>query len=126
MGDHEKRLNTESIMKSSLKIMFVAAAWLAIPAFAGAAEVQENWTKNCQKCHGADGSGTTVIGKKLKLKNYTDPVVQAAMSDEEMLKVITEGAKDEAGKSTMPGYGGKMTVDEIRALVGLVRSFKKG
>jgi len=45
------------------------------PTLANAAEAQEHWTKQCAKCYGLDGSGNTMMGKKLKLQNYQDSAV---------------------------------------------------
>jgi mono/diheme cytochrome c family protein len=29
------------------------------------------WAQHCASCHGKDGSGNTMMGKKLGLKDYT-------------------------------------------------------
>lgn len=83
------------------------------------------WEKHCALCHGKDGAGATKVGKKLKLKDYTDPAVQAELKDEDMFKVTKEGIKDEAGKEKMEAYGAKLSDDEIKAVVAYIRSFKK-
>lgn len=110
-------------MTSIIKILLLAGLACAIPAALHAADAQEHWTKDCKKCHGADGAAQTPMGKKLKLRNYTDPAVQAAMTDEEIIKAIKEGTKDEAtGKETMKGYADVYTADEITAMVALIRA----
>ena len=65
-------------------------------AIAFAAPAAENWENPCAKCPGADGKGQTKVGKKLKVADYTDAKVQAKFTDEQMLKVTAEGAKDDA------------------------------
>jgi mono/diheme cytochrome c family protein len=113
-------------MKTSLKLLLVAGAGLLVPAIAHAATAQELWTKDCQKCHAADGSASGPMGKKLGLKNYTDAAVQAAMTDEHIVEAIKNGAKDEkTGKQTMPGYADKYSAEDIQGLVALIRGFKK-
>lgn len=93
------------------------------PAVACAATAQENWTKDCQKCHAPDGSASGTMGRKLKLKNYTDPAVQAAMTDEAIVAAIKDGTKDEkTGKLTMPAFAAKYSEEDITALRDLVRS----
>ncbi|MCU0792078.1 MAG: cytochrome c [Opitutaceae bacterium] len=87
------------------------------------APVSENWENHCAKCHGADGKGATKVGKKLKLKDYTDAAVQAAMTDEEILKVITEGIF-EGEKEKMKAYKDELSEAEIKELVAYVRKFK--
>ena len=89
-----------------------------------AADAKENWEKHCHKCHGADGKGQTTMGKKLKVKDYTDAKVQEEMKDEEMLKITKEGKKD-GDKTLMKAFGSELSADEIKALVEYVRKFKK-
>lgn len=114
-------------MKTSLKLVLVAGAALAAPIIVRGATAQETWTKDCQKCHAADGSASGPMGKKLNLKNYTDPAVQAAMTDDEIIKAIKEGAKDEkTGKQTMPAGASKYSDEEVIALKDFVRGLKKG
>jgi cytochrome c6 len=98
----------------------VAAGGLAVHA----ADAKETWEKNCQKCHGADGKGETTMGKKLKVKDYTDAKVQASMKDEEMFKTIKEGKKD-GEKILMKSFGETLSDAEIKDLVAYVRKFKK-
>jgi cytochrome c553 len=89
-----------------------------------AADVKENWTKHCAKCHGEDGKGQTTMGKKLKAKDYTDAKIQEAMKDEDMFKATKEGVK-EAGKTTMKGFGDVLSDQEIKDLVAFIRKLKK-
>jgi len=89
-----------------------------------AAPVAENWENHCTKCHGADGRGQTKAGKKLQLKDYTDAKAQAEMKDEEMIKAITDGVLDKAGKEKMKSYKADLSPEEIKDLVDYVRKFK--
>ena len=99
-----------------LALTMASAAW--------AADVKENWEKNCMKCHGADGKGNTKMGKQSGVKDYTDPKVQEEMKDENAVKIIKEGIV-EKGKKKMDPYKDKLTDDEIKALVAFMRGFKK-
>lgn len=112
-------------MKNTWKILAIATATLAVPVVATAADAAENWKGQCAKCHGPDGSASGPMGRRLKLKDYTNADVQAAMTDEVIVAAITDGVKNDAGKEIMPAYTGKMTAEEITALKDLVRSFKK-
>ena len=91
---------------------------------ASAADAKENWEKNCQKCHGADGKGQTVMGKKLKIKDYTDAKVQEEMKDDAMVKIIKEGKK-EGDRQLMKGYADDLKDREIKDLIAFIRKFKK-
>jgi cytochrome c6 len=89
-----------------------------------AAPASEIWTNQCAKCHGADGAGKTIVGKKLKLKDYSDAKVQADLKDEDMTKAIKSGIKDDAGKDRMKAFS-DLTDADVTALVTYIRTFKK-
>jgi len=107
------------------RIALIIAASLALEGTSAlAAEAKANYEQHCQKCHGADGAGQTAMGKKLKVKDYSDAKVQAAMKDDEMAKVIKEGKKD-GDKTLMKAFGETLSDAEIKDLVKQVRSLKK-
>ncbi len=110
-------------MKRTL-LVFACAA-LACCSVVRAEDVKELWEKDCRKCHGPDGKGDTKMGKKVDVKDYTDPAVQAAMKEPGMIKAIKEGIKDKAGKERMKAYGETYNDEQIKALVAYVRAFKK-
>ena len=89
-----------------------------------AAPVAENWENHCTKCHGADGKGQTKAGRKLNVRDYTDPKVQAEMKDDAMIKATTDGVFDKGGKEKMKAYKDELTADEIKELVAYIRKFK--
>ena len=106
-------------MKTNLALL--ASIFVAAAACGYAAPAADNWDNNCAKCHSADGSGSGKIGKKLKLKDYTDAAVQATLKDEEMVKAIKEGVMDEAGKEKMKAFKDELSDAEITDLVGYIR-----
>ena len=89
-----------------------------------AADVKANWEKHCLKCHGADGKGNTKMGKQSGAKDYTDPKVQAELTDEKGIKVMKEGIV-EKGKKRMDPYAEKLNELEMKELLALMRTFKK-
>jgi mono/diheme cytochrome c family protein len=103
-------------MKLQMSVLSIALL-LASPAAFG--DVAEVYAKNCASCHGKDGKGETAMGKKSKVKDYTDAKVQAAFTDAEALKAILEG------KEKMKSYKDKVTEAEAKELVQYVRAFKK-
>jgi len=106
-------------MKTEIKTLIIVGSLVCAASFAPAADVAENWSKNCASCHGKDGTGNTMMGKKLGLGDYTDAKIQAKFTDEEAVKTITDG------KDKMKSFKDKLTADEIKALVGHIRAFKK-
>jgi len=110
-------------MKKLITTALVAASLLT--AFsASAADAKENWDQFCAKCHGADGAGNTKIGKKLKVKDYTDAKVQAEFTDEQIAKVTLEGSTKD-GKELMKGYKEDLSPADVTALVAYIRQLKK-
>jgi len=89
-----------------------------------AADAKANWDSNCAQCHGKSGNADTKMGKQLNAKDLTDPKVQAAFTDAKATESIKNGVK-ENGKTTMKAFAGKLTDDEIKALVAYVRTLKK-
>ena len=110
-------------MKLDLKTALLGAP-LLLAAILVAAPVAENWENHCTKCHGADGKGQTKAGRKLNVRDYTDPKVQAEMKDAEMIKATAEGVKDKNGKERMKGYKDELSAKEIEELVGYIRKLK--
>ena len=106
------------------KIFVLAAIILASPGVGVAADAKVTWMQNCASCHGKDGSGKTMMGKKLGVKDYHDAKVQAAFSDAEAERAIREGVKTN-GKETMKPFSGKLSDADIKALVAYIRSLKK-
>src|SRR6266545_7644716 len=109
-------------MKNTILLAF--ALFIAAMTSMRAAEVKENWEKHCQKCHGPDGKGQTKMGRQSGVKDYTDPKVQAELKDENAVKIIKEGIV-EKDKKKMDPYKDKLTDEEIKALIGYIRAFKK-
>jgi mono/diheme cytochrome c family protein len=106
------------------KLIVVSLALLVAGAVSlRAADAKETWEKDCAKCHGADGKGKTKMGEKLGVKDLTDAKVQADMKDDAAAKAIKEGVKD-GDKTKMKAFA-DLSDDEIKALVKLVRDFKK-
>jgi len=106
------------------RTLIIAGLVLATSGVLRAADAKENWTKNCAKCHGADGKGQTKMGKQTGAKDYTDAKVQEALNDDKALKTVKEGLT-ENGKKKMDAYGEKLSDDEIKALIAHIRAFKK-
>lgn len=118
-------MNTSSQAQRPLRRALVVLAGLSLAASTAlAADVAENWTKNCASCHGRDGKGQTKAGRMAGTKDMTDPAYQAALKDDRMFKSVKEGLKDKNGKDQMKPFAEKLTDDEIKALVAHVKSLK--
>lgn len=71
----------------------------------------------CSMCHGADGKGYPA----LKTPDFTNPKVQASLTDKEIVEAVKNGKKGTA----MPAFGDKLSDEQIHSLVTYIRSLKK-
>ena len=106
-------------------VLLAGALFVAVAVNARAADVKENWEKNCASCHGKDGKGETKAGKKAGAKDLTEAKYQETFTDEKMLKQIKEGFKDKNGKELMKPFADKLNEQEIKALIAFVKTLKK-
>jgi mono/diheme cytochrome c family protein len=72
----------------------------------------------CAMCHGPDGSGKTVMGEKLKVADLRSPEVQKK-TDAELTTVIIKG------KGKMPANEGKLTKEQVAAVLAFTRDLGK-
>src|SRR6266536_1450334 len=98
------------------KIFVFATVIIASAGVGFAADAAALWAQHCASCHGKDGSGSTTMGKKLGLKDYTK---EQGFSDAEAANVIKNG------KGKMKAYKDKLSDADVKALVAYVRSLKK-
>ncbi len=97
----------------------VTAGFLLLPTISRADDAAAGLFKTkCAGCHGADGKGETTMGKTLKLRDLASADVQK-QSDADLTTLLS------AGKNKMPAYGKSLSADQIKGLVGYVRSLGK-
>jgi mono/diheme cytochrome c family protein len=111
-------------MRTTLAFLGTCAFALWITVDAVAASPNEIYAQKCAGCHGKDGKAQTAMGKKLNMKDLTDAKIQAAATDADWEKAIVDGAKNADGKVVMPGFKGKITPEDAKALVKICRDFK--
>ena len=85
----------------------------------GLRTAQQIWEERCIACHGMDGTAQTKKGRELKAKDFTRPKWQKHTTDDEIVSAITDGIP----KKKMPSFKGKLSPEEIRALVPYLRAF---
>lgn len=74
--------------------------------------------QKCTKCHGADGSGDTSMGRIFNSPDFTDGNWWAKHNSGEFVNAITRGRKN------MPAFGKKLTKAQISALASYVQHFR--
>ena len=72
----------------------------------------------CAICHSDDGSASTVMGNKLKIRSFHSPDVQSK-PDADLKAMISKG------KGAMPSFSGKLTDAQIDEMVIYVRGLGK-
>lgn len=98
------------------KLALILIVLFALPLFAE--DGPALYKAKCAGCHGATGAGDTSVGKSLKVTPLGGADVQK-LTDADLQKVIT------AGKGKMPAIGKTFTAEQIKALIAVIRSFKK-
>jgi mono/diheme cytochrome c family protein len=82
-------------------VALIAMSFLAMPMFADGAAT---YTAKCKMCHGASGE-----------KNFAN----LGASGADLAKIVTDG------KGKMPAYKGKLSDDDIKAVVAYIKTLKK-
>ncbi|HEY4709842.1 MAG TPA: cytochrome c [Candidatus Acidoferrales bacterium] len=100
-------------------VLLLAALVLAVTTPALAQDAGALFKSKCSVCHSPDGSGSSATGKQLGVTDLRADEVQK-QTDAQLNDSIT------SGKGTkMPAYKGKITDDQIKGLVGYIRSLAK-
>ena len=111
----ERIIRKSKLGAIALLLLFV----FAFPHLAAAqTDGQRLYDLTCAKCHGADGTGNTVVGKAVGAKDLNSPEAKK-LTDAEIHTQI------EQGKGNMPPFGGTMNKAQIDSLIPIVRAFGK-
>jgi cytochrome c553 len=106
-------------MKTVLRrLMVLSAVFLFGAAFSMAADQPDGaalFKSKCSMCHGPDGKGYAAV----KTPDFTDPKVQASITDKQMADTIKNGKPN----TMMMPFGGQLSDADIQALVKQIRSF---
>jgi mono/diheme cytochrome c family protein len=108
-------------MKTGLRRTLLAGVVAAVALGSMALAAQDAaglYKAKCSACHGADGKGDTPVGKKMGLRDFASHEVQK-MNDDELTAIIADG------KDKMPSYKKSLKPEQIKELVGYVRSLAK-
>jgi cbb3-type cytochrome c oxidase subunit III len=103
----------KTLAVASLLLIF-GVALQASPAPDGGGDL---YKAKCSMCHGADGKGYSA----LNTPDFTDPKVQASLTDKYIVDTIRNGKKGTA----MPAFGEKLSEEQVHSLLMYLRSLKK-
>jgi cytochrome c6 len=97
----------------------LAIAFVAIWAHRTyAADGAALYSSKCAGCHAKDGKGST-MWKSRGMVDFTSKDYQKSVTDAQLTDAIANGRKP------MLGFKGKISDDDIKALVAQIRSFGK-
>ena len=82
------------------------------------AKGREVYLANCARCHGGDGLGNTRLGETFEVPDITDAKWQSRRSDRRLTQSVVRG------RGQMPAFGGKLSKEEVAAVVAYVRSLR--
>jgi len=111
MNKHCDMTTLRRILVLSLSLSAVAYAQNSAPT--GTLSTNPVYEKNCAKCHGKTAEGRFMAGPSLVSSKTT------GMSSEDLRAIIANG------KHRMPRFEGKLSSDEIDALVSQIKAAKK-
>ena len=84
------------------------------------------YQRHCAVCHGGNGDGSHLSQDAMPAHSFHDCSWMSLMSDATLFLAIHDGGAAVGMRSAMPGFSGRLTNDEIAALVHLVRNFCAG
>lgn len=82
------------------------------------ASTKKIYTEKCERCHKADGTGgkTEIDGEKINAPDFTTDKMKKH-PDSDFIETIEKGAAEDG----MPAFKGKISDEEIKNLVKLIR-----
>jgi cytochrome c oxidase cbb3-type subunit 3 len=110
-------------------VFFLAMFFLAsLSSHAQAKEsAADNYKAYCMQCHGMEGSGKglNIRDMAVQPRDHTDAKAMSGRSDEMLFKVIKEGGSSISKSVLMPPWAGTFSDEEIKDLVGYLRTLCK-
>lgn len=101
-------------------LLQVGMGFLVLPKIvADEIDAQDLFKRHCVICHGEDGKGKTDLGEGLGARDFTDKEFQDSITDEKIIEQITNGTPEK-----MFPFKDKLTPEEMKALVPVVRAFR--
>jgi cytochrome c6 len=112
----EEAYMNRKLARNTVLSLMLAGAICAAPARADDAATL--YKAKCAGCHAPDGSGSTSVGKALKIGDLRAEATQKK-TDAQLIEITT------SGKEKMPAFKDKLTADQIKSLVAYVRELAK-
>ncbi|OQZ00713.1 MAG: hypothetical protein B6D35_05650 [Candidatus Brocadia sp. UTAMX2] len=118
----EKKMSKTGIFTGvSVAVMAGAIAYFSEISASRAADIDATkvYMTHCKTCHGENGHPTD-LGTGLGAREFANAEWQAKTTDEQIIKQINNGTPEK-----MMPFKEKLSQDEIKALVSVIRGFGK-
>jgi cytochrome c6 len=105
----------------NLALFLFSLLFLTYSSVAYSAEPKQLFMQNCAMCHGVDGKGQTIIGKKYKIPDFT---LASWVSQNPASKIkddIENGHTTKAGQQVMKPFKDRLSPEEIESLVKYIQ-----
>lgn len=102
------------------RTLFLLLALLSPSSPAAAADGFELYAQHCAKCHGKTGQADTWRGRLSFAENLASPAFQEGHGNDEILAAI------DRGPGLMPAFRERLSLEDRKALVQVIRSFSAG
>jgi mono/diheme cytochrome c family protein len=114
-------LTTKIFGATSIAVVLGAVTCFSGVSIAKAADIDAKkiYMTHCNTCHGENGHPTD-LGTGLGAREFANAEWQAKTTDEQIIKQINNGTPEK-----MMPFKEKLTQDEIKALVSVIRGFGK-
>ncbi len=112
MRSTKRNLSSRVIPVMAFSLVILAAS--TSQSLSGQPNAAADFKAKCAACHGTNGGGDTVMGKKFTVRDLRSAVVQK-QSDEDIHEIITKG------KGHMPAFGKTLDGTTIHSMVAYIR-----
>lgn len=106
--------------------VFLAVFGVCISAYAegDAAKGKASFNTTCASCHGESGVGDGVAAAALdpKPRDITDADYMSTLSDEHLVKVISEGGAAVGKSAMMPAWGAVLSPEDVLNVIAYIRT----
>jgi len=109
---------TIAVVVSTLCFVILSSASSVTTTASMAEGADATFKTKCASCHSLDGSGSSPVGKSMKLRDLRSAEVQK-QTDAQLLGIISKG------KGKMPAFEKSLGADSCKALVGHLREMAK-
>jgi mono/diheme cytochrome c family protein len=117
------RFSTRSMRRQMGRLLIAGVAALGPGYSPGTLRADEKplFMTHCAPCHGKDGKADTPMARKLGVKDLS----QSKLGDSEIEKQIIEGKKNDRGVQIMPPFKEKLSSDQVKSIIAVVKSLRK-